>query len=162
MIRIKAGWSCSGRFKDKLCDRKLPMSLRRRMHDQCVIQTMTYGAETWTTTKQLEQKLITAQRRMERRMLNIKIRDKIRNTEIRKQTHVKDIMVKIKEAKRRWAGHLMCKDDNRWTRNVTEWQPRNDIRTGGIQKRRWHDDLTTNMGPTWTRLVSRPSSMAKS
>ena len=100
MIRIKAGWSCFGRFKDILCDHKLPMSLRKRMCDQCVIPTMTYGAlKTWTTTQQLEQNLITAQRAMERRKLNITIRDKIRNTEIRKQTQVKDIMVKIKEAK---------------------------------------------------------------
>ena len=29
MIRKKAGWSCFGRFKYILCDRKLPMSLRR-------------------------------------------------------------------------------------------------------------------------------------
>ena len=32
--------------------------------------------------------------------------------EIRKQTQVKDIMVKIKEGKWRWAGHLMRRDDN--------------------------------------------------
>ena len=86
-------------------------------------------------------------------MLNITIRDKIRNTEIRKQTQVKDIMVKIKEAKWRWAGHLMRRDDNRWTRRVTEWQPRNGKRTRGRQKSRWRDDLTTYMGPTWTRLA---------
>ena len=138
--RIKAaGWSCFGRFKDILCDRKLPMS---RLSNQCVIPTMTYEAEIWTTTKQLEQKLITAQRAMERRMLNITIRDKIRNSEIRKQTQVKDIMVKIK-AKWRWIGHLIHRDDNRWTRRVTEWQPRNGKRTRGRQKRRWRDDLTT-------------------
>ena len=86
------------------------------MYNQCVIPTMTYGAETWTTTKQLEQKLQVAQRAMERRMLNITIRDKVRNSEIRKQTQVKDIILKIKEAKWRWAGHLMRKDDNRWTK----------------------------------------------
>ena len=82
---------------------------------------------------------------MERRMLNITIRDKIRNTEIRKQTQVKDIMVKIKEATCRWTGHLMHRDDNRWTRKGK--------RTGGRQKRRWRDGLTTYMGPTWTRLA---------
>ena len=60
---------------------------------------MNYWAEKWSTIKQLEQKLITAQRAMERRMLNITIRDKARNTEIRKHTQVKDIMVKISEAK---------------------------------------------------------------
>ena len=62
-------------------------------------------------------------------------------------------MVKIKEAKWRWPGHLMHRDDNRWTRMVTEWQPRNGKRTRGRKKRRWRDDLTTYMGPTWTNLV---------
>ena len=57
-----------------------------------------YGAETWTTTKQLEQKPITAQRAMERRMLNITIRDIVRNSDIRKQTQVKNIKVKIKDS----------------------------------------------------------------
>ena len=52
---------------------------------------MTYGAEAWTTTKHLEQKLMTAQRAMERRMMNITRRDKIRNSEIRKQTKVKNL-----------------------------------------------------------------------
>ena len=42
-IRIKAGWSCFGRYKDILCDQKLPMSLRRRMYNQCVLPTMTYA-----------------------------------------------------------------------------------------------------------------------
>ena len=65
------------------------------MYNQCVIQIMTYRAKTWTTTKQLEQKLITAQRAMERRMLNITIRDKIRHarnqeTNPSKRYHGKD------------------------------------------------------------------------
>ena len=105
MIRIKAGWRCFGGFKDILCDSKLPMHLRRRVFNQCVMPTITYGAETWTTTKYLEQKLKIAQRAMERKMLHITLRDKIKNNVIRQQTQVKDIMVKIKEAKRRWAGH---------------------------------------------------------
>ena len=124
LIITKAGWSCFGRYKDILCEQKLPMCLRKRMYDQCVIPTMTYGgggygAETWTTTKHLEQKLMTAQRAMERRMLNITIRDKSRNSEIRKQTKVKDVMLKIREAKWRWAGHLIRREDNRWTKRLT-------------------------------------------
>ena len=54
MIRIKAGWGCFGRFKDILCDLKLQMSLTRRMYDLCVIPTLTYGAETRTTTARKE------------------------------------------------------------------------------------------------------------
>ena len=61
MIRIKAELSCFGRYKVILCDQKLLLSFRRRMYDQCVIPTMNYGAETWTTTKYLEQKFKSAQ-----------------------------------------------------------------------------------------------------
>ena len=78
---------------------------------------------------------------------------KVRNSEIRKQTHVKDIILKIKEAKWRWAGHLMRKDDNRWTKRMTEWQPRCGQRGRGRQKLRWRDDITSYAGTTWTRLA---------
>ena len=152
-IRIKAGWSCFGRYKDILCDQKLPMSLRRRMFNECVVATMSHGAETWTTTKQLEQKLRIAQRAMERRMLNITLKNRIRNSDIRKKTQVKDIIKKIKEAKWRWAGHVARREDNRWTKRLTEWQPRTGKRNRGRQKRRWRDDLTTCVGATWTRLA---------
>jgi hypothetical protein len=124
MIRIKAGWSCFGRYKDILCDSKLPMTLRSRVFNQCVLPTMTYGSETWSTTKILENKLKTAQHAMERKMLHITLRDKVKNTEIRLRTKVKDIIQKIKEAKWRWAGHVARRDDNRWTKSLTKWQPR--------------------------------------
>ncbi|XP_072051533.1 uncharacterized protein [Amphiura filiformis] len=153
LIRIKAGWSCFGRYKDILCDKKLSMILRKRVFNQCVLPTMTYGCETWTTTKYLEQKLITTQRAMERRMLNITIRDKIRNTYIRNKTKVKDILEKIKEAKWRWAGHLARSNDNRWTKRLTEWQPRTGRRRRGRQKRRWRDDITSYIGTTWARIA---------
>ena len=94
---------------------------KKRMYDRCVIPTMKYGVETWITTIHLEQKLMTAQGATERRTLNITIRDKIRNFQIRTQTVVKDLMLKIKEAKWRWAGHLKRREDNRWTKRFTEW-----------------------------------------
>ena len=152
-IRIKAGWSCFGRFKDILCDKKLPMTLRRRMYNQCVLPTMTYGAQTWTTTKQLENKLQVEQRAMKRKMLHIILRDKIKNTDIRRQTKVKDIIQKIKESKWKWAGHLMRREDNRWTKRATEWQPRTGKRKRGRPKRRWRDDLDAFLGISWARLA---------
>ena len=75
--RIKAGWSCFGRHKEILCNKDIPMSLRRKVYNQCVLPTMTYGSETWSLTKYLETKLQTAQRAMERQMLHISLRDKL-------------------------------------------------------------------------------------
>ena len=45
----------------------------------------------------------------------------------------------------------MRRDDNRWTRRVTEWQPRNGKRTRGRHERKWR--AHNYMGPTWPRLA---------
>ena len=134
------------------------MSLRRKVFDQCVLTTIVYGAETWKMTKEMTQKLVTTQRAMERKMLHLSLKDKIRHTEIRKKTKVQDIMTKIKAAKWKWAGHVIRTNDNRWTKRMTEWQPRNGKRKRGRQKRRWRDDITSYMGTTaWTRTaMTRP------
>ena len=65
---------------------------------------MTYGAETWTLTKHQERKLVVPQRNMERLLLNITKRDKIRNEVIRSKTVVTDITEKVKCMKGQWAG----------------------------------------------------------
>ena len=76
---------------------------------------------------------------MERRMLNLTLLDKVKHTDIRQKTKVKDIIVKIKEMKWRWAGHLYRIQDSRWNKKLTEWQPRTGKRRRGRQKRRWRD-----------------------
>ncbi|XP_048522724.1 uncharacterized protein LOC125504564 [Dendroctonus ponderosae] len=43
---------------------------------------------------------------MERSMLGISLRDKIRNTEIRRKTKVKDMIEHVAELKWQWAGHV--------------------------------------------------------
>ena len=65
LIRIKAGWRCFGIYKEILCDSKVSLTQRKRIFNQCVLPTMTYGCETWNITKFLEQKLVIAQHAME-------------------------------------------------------------------------------------------------
>ncbi len=48
------------------------------------------------------------------------------------------------------AGYVMRREDNRWTKRVTEWQPKLGRRNRGWQKCRWRDDITTGIGATWT------------
>ena len=84
-IRIKAGWSVFGKYREIFLDRHLPMSLKRKVFNQCVLPAMTYGSQTWSLTKALVKKLETSQRAMERRMLNVKLKDRIRNTTIRQK-----------------------------------------------------------------------------
>ena len=54
-------------------------------------------------TKLLEDKLRVAQRAMERRILGVTRKDRIRNEEIRKRTQVKDVIQEALNLKWSWA-----------------------------------------------------------
>ena len=90
--RIRAAWSGFGKNKEILQDKQLPFSLKKQVMDQCILPTMTYGCQTWSLNKQMTNKLRTAQRAMERKMLDLKLKDKIPCAEIRKRTKIIDII----------------------------------------------------------------------
>ncbi len=129
--RIGMGWSAFGK-QNLVMNSNLPLSLKKKVYNQCILPVLTYGAETWPLTKELERKLRSAQWGMER-MLGITWRDKKRALWIREQTKVGDILMTIKNKKWTWAGHVMRRCDNRWTTRVTEWQPMNGRRNQGRQ-----------------------------
>ena len=84
--------------------------------DTVILPTLTYGAETWALTKDQPRKLATSQRRMERSILNISLKDKIRNETIRERTKVKDVIETVRDLKSRWAGHVARMEDKRWAK----------------------------------------------
>ena len=102
--RIRAAWSCFGKNKEILQDKQLPISLKKQVMDRCILPTMTYGCQTWSLNKQTTNKLRTAQRAMERKMLDLKLKDKIPCSEIRKRTKIIDIIEYTLKQKWKWAG----------------------------------------------------------
>ncbi len=90
--RIGMGWGAFGK-QNLVMNSNVPLSLKRKVCDQCILPVLTYGSETWRLTKELERKLRSAQRGMERRMLGITLRDKKRTSWIREQTKVEDILM---------------------------------------------------------------------
>ena len=96
------------------------------------------------------QKLEISQRAMERRMLNVKLKDRIRNTTIRQRTRVTDIVEYVTNTKWKWAGHIARVKDSRWTIRSREWQTEG-VRSVGRPKRGWRDDIMGQQGAVWTR-----------
>ena len=99
--------------------------LKTKVFNQCVLPVMTYGAETWTLTVGLVHKFKVAQRAM----LEVSLKDKIRNEIIRRRTGVTDIACKISKLKWQWAGHVCQRTDSCWSRRVLEWRPRTGKRS---------------------------------
>lgn len=78
---------------------------------------------------------------MERGMIGLTLRDRIRNEEVRRITGVQDIIERIARLKWNWAGHVARLRDGRWTKKIIEWRPRADKRNRGRPPSRWTDDL---------------------
>ena len=119
----------------------LPISMKKKVFNQCVLPTMTYACETWATTKRMDNKLRVTQRAMERLMAGVTKKDLIRNTELRRKTKVEDIILRIKKSKWRWAGHTVRQNDNRWTKRLLDWTPRIGRKNKGRPRVQWEDDI---------------------
>lgn len=139
--RIGLAWAAFGRL-NYILKSDIPMCLKRKVFNQCVLPVLTYGAETLTLTKQTANKIRVAQRGMERSMLGLSLRDRVQNKEVRRRSGVTDAIARIAKLKWNWAGHLARVSDDRWTRKITEWRPRdNALRSRGRPPTRWSDDL---------------------
>ena len=90
------------------------MNIKRKVHNEYVLPVMMYGIETWALKKAHMELLSAAQRKMERIMLGITLRDHKRNTWKRHQTGVIDIIDIIKHEIHGRAGHIARFKDDRW------------------------------------------------
>ena len=151
--RITLGWAAFNKVDNIMRSRKASMQIKKKVFNEYVLPVMTYGSETWALTTAQMDALAVAQRKMERIMLGITLRDQRHNTWIRQQTGVTDIIDHIRQSKHRWAGHVARLQDNRWTIRATSWVPRRWLRPRGRPKTRWRDDLSRHLGTTWTRLA---------
>ena len=151
--RISLTWQAFGKASSIFKNRKIPIVLKRRVYDQCVLPTLTYGAETWNLTKKLSLKIRTMQRTHERIMLGLTWRDHKTAKWIREKTKVRDVLETVSYLKWKWAGHVCRMTDNRWTVRATNWTPRGTTRKQGHQKTRWRDDLD-KFQKSWQRSTT--------
>ena len=85
---------------------------KRQVYNSGVLPAMTYGAETWTLTKQAQNKLAAAQTTMEKSMLNTTHKYRRTNIWVRERTTLIDIIYTVRKMKWSWAGHInRLKDD---------------------------------------------------
>lgn len=144
--RIGLTWAAFGKLKSVFRS-NLPICLKRKVFNQCVLPVLTYGAETLTLTRKNITKIQVMQRRMERSMLGITLRDRVPNTTIRLRTKTRDAVETILHLKWNWAGHVARMTDNRWTKKIAEWRPRQDAyRNRGRPPTRWSDDIRRTAG----------------
>ena len=151
--RIRLSWAAFGILHNVFNPHSnIPQHLKTRVYNQCVLPVLTYGCETWILTKKTIQTIAVNQRHMERKMIGVRLIDRMTNTELRNRTKIEDAVTRIKSLKFQWAGHVAR--GNNWTNLVHEWIPRANVRARGRPAERWDDDLRRCLGATWRRLTT--------
>lgn len=70
----------------------LPIGIKWQHFSRCVLKVITFGAETSTLTVASGKKLRMAQRKMERSMLGVLLKDHIKNEDLRMRTGFRDVV----------------------------------------------------------------------
>ena len=151
--RKKSGWYAFSKLRDILTSRKVSREVKAQVFNTHVIPSLTYACETWSLTEREEHFLQVTQRAMERRMTSTRLIQHISNEELRERSKVNDIIDTLYISKRRWAGHVIRRSDNRWATRITEWRPWGYKRPRGRPQTRWCDPMLKLYGRTWTRFA---------
>ncbi|CAF4752853.1 unnamed protein product [Pieris macdunnoughi] len=146
-------WKRFWSLREIMKDTDMPMTGKKKKFETCIIPCLLYGCQTWALTERQENKLKVCQNAMERSILGIKRRDRVKLQEIKKKTKFKNVHTIYRQLKWRWTGHMLRESTEKWTRIVTEWYPRYTRRKRGRQTKRWEDDSNKIAGQVWTRLA---------
>ncbi|KAK6763162.1 hypothetical protein RB195_023756 [Necator americanus] len=155
--RRRAAWGAYKSIEDVVKKTRITW-LRAHLFNTTVLPALTYASQTWAFRKQEENAVGVIERAIERVMLRVsrfeQVRDGIRSSLLHQRSKIRDAAAFAKESKIRWVGHVMRFNDNRWTRAVSDWVPRDIKRTTGRPPTRWSDFFTKSFKKSVMLFVS--------
>ena len=150
---------------------------RLRVYHACVLSTLLYGSETWTTYARHERKLNSFHMRCLRRILQIQWQDKVSNTEVLERANMSSLHAVLSEKRLRWLGHVKMMNAGRIPKDLLYGELVEGRRKTGRPKLRFKDlckrdliqssiDLDTwecqaSDRPTWRLAVRHGTSRAE-
>ena len=115
------------------------------VYEAMVIPVLLYGTESWTLTRQEEQKILVAEMSWLRKILGISRLQHIRNDEIRRRTGMEVTTVdRIKTRRLRWFGHVSRMESNRLPYLALHTKV-DGQRSRGRPRTRWRDGVMTDI-----------------
>lgn len=142
--RIQAGWNGWRRVTGVICDRKISPKVKGKIYKTVVRPALLYGLETVATTKKQEAELEVAEMRVLRWSLGVSRTDHIRNEEIRSKMSIRKLGDKQREARLRWFGHVIRRDERYIGRRMLEMELPGR-RKRGRPKRRYMDSISEDL-----------------
>ena len=113
-IRIGKAATTLARLTKKVWENnQLTTKTKMAVYRACVLSTLLYGSEAWTTYTTQERKLNAFHLRCLRRILGISWKDKVTNNEVLSQASIPSMYTLLRERRLRWLGHVHRMEDGR-------------------------------------------------
>ena len=134
--RVQSGWNSWRKITGVVCDRRVPMKLKGKIHKAVVRPALMYGLEAAPIKKTEERKLDVAEMKMLRWMSAVTKMDRVRNSYIRGSLKVTEVSKKVQEGRLRWFGHVMRSAEEQVARKAMD-RVVEGRRRRGRPKTRW-------------------------
>ncbi|KAL7834458.1 hypothetical protein SRHO_G00287050 [Serrasalmus rhombeus] len=142
--------SCASRAFSRLRkrvfeNRDLQSKTKILVYKAVVLPTLLYASEAWTTYSRHLKALETYHQRCLRKILRIRWEDRRTNTSVLEEAHISTITATIAQNQLRWVGHIIRMPDSRLPKQVLYSQLAVGKRAPGGQKKRFKDNIKTNL-----------------
>ena len=117
----------------------LTKKTKLRVYQACVLSTLLYSSEAWTTYARHEKKLNSFHLRCLRRILRIHWQDKVPNPEVLEQAGMNSILAILKERRLRWLGHVRRMEPGRIPKDLLYGELAEGARPAGRPRLRFRD-----------------------
>ena len=124
---------------------KLTVKTKMAVYNACVISTLLYGSETWTTYARQERRLNTFHLRSIRRILGISWQDRVPNTEVLSSAHLPSMYTLLRQRRLRWLGHVHRMEDGRIPKDILYGELATGRRSIGCPHLRFKDVCKRDM-----------------
>ena len=115
------------------------------LYNTCVISTLLYGSETWTTYAGQERRLNTFHLRSIRRILGICWQDIVTNADVLSRAGLPTMYTRLRQRRRRWLGHVRRMEDGRIPKDILYGELALGRRTTGRPHMRYKDVCVRDM-----------------
>ena len=124
---------------------KLSVKAKMAVYNACVISTLLYGSETWTTYAGQERRLNSFHLRSIRRILGISWQDKVTNTDVLSRAGLPTMYTLLRQRRLRWLGHVRRMEDGRILKDILYGELALGRRTTGRPHLRYKDVCARDM-----------------
>ena len=118
-------------------NKHLPLRLKQRILNSCVTPVMLAGSELWILNESLKKQIDAFQRKLLRRMLNIKWPRKISNERLKQIVKYEEWSDTVKKSQIRWYGHALRLPEDAPCKIALKEYQRKTKRPRGGQKNTW-------------------------